>query len=65
MLLLKNKFEVADNVAEFVAFAEPQTGNRVRLLRSYNGGEYKSRDMTKLSISSGIQQKFTPYLTST
>ncbi|POM79706.1 Integrase catalytic core protein [Phytophthora palmivora] len=50
--LLRNKSEVAAKFAEFVAFAETQTGGRVRTLRvkqlrSDNGGEYKSREMAK------------------
>ncbi|GMG39212.1 unnamed protein product [Aspergillus oryzae] len=38
--LLRNKSEVADKFAEFVAFAETQTGKVVKTLRSDNGGEY-------------------------
>uniref|UniRef100_A0AAV1TWV2 Integrase catalytic domain-containing protein n=1 Tax=Peronospora matthiolae TaxID=2874970 RepID=A0AAV1TWV2_9STRA len=60
VFLLKNNSEVASKFAEFVAFAETQTGNRVKLLRSDNGGEYKSHEMTKLCSSRGIVQKFTP-----
>uniref|UniRef100_A0AAV1UYL3 Uncharacterized protein n=1 Tax=Peronospora matthiolae TaxID=2874970 RepID=A0AAV1UYL3_9STRA len=60
VFLLKNKSEVASKFAEFVVFAETQTGNRVKLLRSDNGGDYKSHEMTKLCSSRGIVQKFTP-----
>uniref|UniRef100_A0AAV1UA25 Integrase catalytic domain-containing protein n=1 Tax=Peronospora matthiolae TaxID=2874970 RepID=A0AAV1UA25_9STRA len=54
VFLLKNKSKVASEFAEFVAFAETQTGNRFKLLRSNNGGEYKSDEMTKLCSSGGI-----------
>uniref|UniRef100_H3H9F8 Integrase catalytic domain-containing protein n=1 Tax=Phytophthora ramorum TaxID=164328 RepID=H3H9F8_PHYRM len=58
--LLRNKSEVAAKFAEFVAFAETQTGKRVQTLRSDNGGEYTSRAMTKFCADRGIVQKFTP-----
>ncbi|POM66197.1 Putative retroelement, partial [Phytophthora palmivora] len=63
--LLRNKSEVAAKFAEFVAFAETQTGGRVKTLRvkqlrSDNGGEYKSREMAKFCRERGIVQKFTP-----
>ncbi|GMG18162.1 unnamed protein product [Phytophthora fragariaefolia] len=63
--LLRYKSEVAAKFAEFVAFAETQTGSRVRTLRvkqlrSDNGGEYKSREMAKFCSERGIVQKFTP-----
>ena len=60
VFLLKNKSEMAAKFAEFVAFAETQTGNRVKLLCIDNGAEYKSRGMTKLCSGRFIIQKFTP-----
>uniref|UniRef100_H3H749 Integrase catalytic domain-containing protein n=1 Tax=Phytophthora ramorum TaxID=164328 RepID=H3H749_PHYRM len=58
--LLRNKSEVAAKFAEFVAFAETQTGKRVQTLRSDNGGEYTSGAMAKFCADHGIVQKFTP-----
>jgi transposase InsO family protein len=58
--LLRNKSEVAAKFAEFVAFAETQTGKRVKVLRSDNGGEYTSGAMAKFCSDRGIVQKFTP-----
>uniref|UniRef100_H3H8T6 Integrase catalytic domain-containing protein n=1 Tax=Phytophthora ramorum TaxID=164328 RepID=H3H8T6_PHYRM len=58
--LLRNKSEVAAKFAEFVAFAETQTGKRVKTLRSDNGGEYTSGAMAKFCADHGIVQKFTP-----
>uniref|UniRef100_H3H9T3 Integrase catalytic domain-containing protein n=1 Tax=Phytophthora ramorum TaxID=164328 RepID=H3H9T3_PHYRM len=51
---------VAAKFAEFVAFAETQTGKRVQTLRSDNGGEYTSGAMAKFCADHGIVQKFTP-----
>uniref|UniRef100_H3HA05 Integrase catalytic domain-containing protein n=1 Tax=Phytophthora ramorum TaxID=164328 RepID=H3HA05_PHYRM len=62
--LLRNKSEVAAKFAEFVAFAETQTGKRVKTLRSDNGGEYTSGAMAKFCADRGIVQKFTPPYTS-
>ena len=58
--LLQNKSEVSTKFAQFVALAETQTGKRVRVLRSDNGGEYTSGILTKLCSDRGIVQKFTP-----
>uniref|UniRef100_H3H925 Integrase catalytic domain-containing protein n=1 Tax=Phytophthora ramorum TaxID=164328 RepID=H3H925_PHYRM len=58
--LLRNKSEVAAKFAEFVAFAETQTGKCVKTLRSDNGGEYTSGAMAKFCADRGIVQKFTP-----
>ena len=62
VFLLKNKSEVAIKFEEFVAWAETQTGKRVKLFRCDNGGEYTSGAMSKLCVDRGIVQKFTlPY----
>ncbi|KAG4032061.1 hypothetical protein PC123_g28911 [Phytophthora cactorum] len=58
--LLRNKSEVTDKFAEFVAMAETQTGKRVKTIRSDNGGEYTSGAMAKFCKDRGIEQKFTP-----
>ena len=60
MYLLKNKSEVAAKFAEFVALAETETGKRVKVLQSDNGGEYTSDKMAKFCADRGILQKFTP-----
>ncbi|KAG2977377.1 hypothetical protein PC121_g23374 [Phytophthora cactorum] len=54
--LLRNKSEVADKFAEFVAFAETQTGKVVKTLRSDNDGEYTSGEMAKFCKRRGIHQ---------
>ena len=60
VFLLRHKSEVVAKFADFVAFAETQTSNRVKLLRSDNGGEYISHEMTKMCRKRSIVQKFTP-----
>ena len=56
--LLRNKSEVAEKFAKFVAYAETQSNERIKLLRSDNGGEYKSGAMAKFCADRGIVQKF-------
>ena len=41
-LRTKESDEVLDRLKEFKAFVENQTGRRIRVLRSNNGGEYTS-----------------------
>lgn len=60
VFLLRNKSEVADQFAEFVTFAEIQTGKVVKALRCNNGGEYTSSEMAKFCKRRDIEQKFTP-----
>lgn len=60
---LKNKFEVAAKFAALTAWAETQTGKRVKTLHSDNGDEYTSAAMYKLCTEHGIVQKLTPRYT--
>lgn len=39
---MKRKSELPFHLMNFISFAEVQTGNKLRCLRSDNGGEYKS-----------------------
>ncbi|CEG36319.1 retrovirus-related pol polyprotein from transposon tnt 1-94, partial [Plasmopara halstedii] len=60
--LIKNKSEVVDKIADFVAFADKQTSKRVKSLRSDNGDEYTSATMAKFCLYKGIVLKYTrPY----
>ena len=60
VFLLRNKAEVVNKFAEFVAFAEPQTGKVVKAIRCDNGLEYTSNEMAKFCKVRGIEQKLTP-----
>ena len=58
--LMKKKSEVFDKFVHFVNLAENQSDSRIKVLRSDNGGEYKSTKFAKFCASRGIMQKFTP-----
>lgn len=52
-----------DKFVQFAKFTETHTGRRVKMLRSDNGGEYKSAKFTKFCSDRGIVQPFTPLYT--
>ena len=60
MHLLRNKSEGLDKLALFVKLVENQTGSQIKVLRSDNGGEYKSTKFAKFCADRGIIHKFTP-----
>ena len=60
VFLLRSKSEVLDKFVQFVKFAETQTGKRVKVLRSDNGGEYVSNKFAAFCRDRGIVQQFTP-----
>ncbi|GMF45581.1 unnamed protein product [Phytophthora lilii] len=53
--LLRNKSEVADKFAEFVAFAETQTGKVVKTLRSDNYWKVRILNTVQLDEAEGRQ----------
>lgn len=60
--LLKRKSEAADILMEYVNRQERQTGNKVRKIRSDNGGEFKNEKLYQFCKSKGIIQQYTtPY----
>ena len=59
---LKAKGEVFDKFQEFKALVENQTGKKIKVLRSDNGGEYTSNEFEDLCAQHGIHRQFTvPY----
>ncbi|KAF1328946.1 Gag-pol polyprotein, partial [Globisporangium splendens] len=60
VFLLRSKSEALDKFVQFVKFAETQTGRRVKVLRSDNGGEYVSNKFAAFCRDRGIVQQFTP-----
>ena len=61
-LKTKESDEVLDKFKEFKALMENQTGRRIKVLRSDNGGEYTSRGFVDFCGEAGIKREFTvPY----
>jgi transposase InsO family protein len=59
---LKNKDGVLAKFQEFKAHVENQTGRKIRVLRSDNGGEYTSKEFSSFCIEAGIKREFiVPY----
>jgi hypothetical protein len=59
---LKNKDGVLAKFQEFKAQAENQTGRKIMILRSDNGGEYTSKEFNSFYIEARIKREFTvPY----
>lgn len=58
----KESDEVLDRFKEFKALVENQTGTRIKVLRSDNGGEYTSGGFVDFCGDAGIKREFTvPY----
>jgi transposase InsO family protein len=59
---LKNKGEVFARFKEFKAPMDNQTGKKIKVLRSDNGGEFTSNELRDFCRQEGIQrQKTVPY----
>jgi hypothetical protein len=59
---LKAKSEVFAQFQEFRALVENQSGKRIKVLRSDNGGEYSSRQFVDFCAQHGIRRQMTvPY----
>jgi transposase InsO family protein len=51
---LRQKFEVFEHLKDFKALVETQIGNKIKILRTYNGGEYINKDVQNLYREAGI-----------
>ena len=59
---MKAKSEVFKCFKEFKALVENQTGKKIKVLRSDNGGEYIDSKFVDFCASEGVQREFTvPY----
>ncbi|KAI7956353.1 hypothetical protein MJO29_007752 [Puccinia striiformis f. sp. tritici] len=58
--LLKHKSETLDKLEEWIAWAENQTGRKIKRLISDNGGEFKSIFFEEFCCIKGISQFFSP-----
>jgi transposase InsO family protein len=60
--LLRRKSDVFANFMRFQAWAERTTGQKLKTLRTDNGGEYLSREFKELFAGSGVEHQTTvPY----
>jgi hypothetical protein len=56
---MKTKDEVFSRFQEFKALVENQTGRKIKVLRSDNGGEYTSNDFKSFCTQAGIKRELT------
>ena len=56
---IRKKSDVFEYFKEFKSMVEKQTGNYIKILKSDQGGEFKSREFNQYCKSNGIQQQFT------
>jgi transposase InsO family protein len=61
--LLRNKSEVYEKFLQYKARAENETGKKIKVLRSDNGGEYMSKAMKNYFDEQGIKHEFTTIYT--
>ena len=58
----KKSKEVLKRFQEFKALVQNQTGRRIRVLRSDNGGEYTSKEFNEFYAYEGVKRHLTvPY----
>ena len=59
---MKKKLEVFNKFKEYKALVENQTGKKIKVLRTDNGGEFCEKEFEKFCKECGIErQKKTPY----
>jgi hypothetical protein len=62
IFFMKTKGQVFSRFQEFKALVENQTGKKIRVLRSDNGGEYTSKDFMDFCAGEGIRRELiVPY----
>jgi transposase InsO family protein len=62
IFFMKTKDEVFSLLREFRALVENQTGKKIKVLRSDNGGEYTSNELKNFCKEVGIKRELTvPY----
>ena len=59
MYVMKAKSEVFQNFKVWLALVEKQIGNKLKILRSDNGGEYVSKEFLDYCRRHGIRRHFT------
>jgi hypothetical protein len=62
IFFVKTKGQVFNRFQEFKALAENQTGRKIRVLRTNNGGEYTSKEFNDFCAGEGMKRELTiPY----
>jgi transposase InsO family protein len=62
IFFMKTKGQVFNQFQEFKALVENQTGKKIRVLRTDNGGEYTSKEFMEFCVGEGIRREWTvPY----
>jgi hypothetical protein len=62
IFFMKTKGQVFQRFQEFKALVENQTGKKIKVLRSDNGGEYTSNEFSDFCVREGIKREVTvPY----
>jgi hypothetical protein len=62
IFFMKTKGQVFNRFQEFKTLVENQTGRKIRILRTDNGGEYTSKEFNDLCAGEGIRRELTiPY----
>ena len=56
---IRQKSDVFDTFKKWKALVENETGNRLKCLRSYNGGEYCSKEFNDYCSHNGIRRERT------
>jgi myosin-crossreactive antigen len=56
---MKTKGQVFSRFQEFKALVENQTGKKIRVMRSDDGGEYTSKEFIDFCIGKGIRRELT------
>ena len=57
---IREKSQVLEKFCEYKASVDTQHGQKIKILRSDNGGEYASNAFKTYCTTHGIQQQFTP-----
>jgi hypothetical protein len=57
--VLKHKHEVFNKFVEWKAMAENSTGQKLKVLRTDNGGEYTSREFSRFLTAEGVKHELT------
>ena len=56
---LKHESNTFEKFREFKSMAEKQSGKYIKLLKSYRGGEYDSKEFASYCRKNGIKRQFT------